>query len=52
MTLPASGQISLNDIHVEIEGDGAVSALSLKELSDGTFATINTVNASANSIAS
>ena len=48
MALPASGQISLRDIYVEIEEDNPVVPVSLKELSDGTVATINTENASAN----
>ena len=48
MALPASGQISLRDIYFEIEEDNPILPVSLKELSDGTVATINTENASAN----
>ena len=48
MALPASGQISLRDIHFEFVGDNPINPISLKEISDDTFATINTENASAN----
>ncbi len=47
MTLPASGQISLNDINVETGRTGTTANTSLKNMSDGTTITINTVNASA-----
>ena len=48
MTLPASGQISLNDINVETGRTGTTANTSLKNMSDGTTITINTANASAN----
>lgn len=44
MTLTASGQISMGDIRTELGDSGSIS---LKEASDGTIATINTNNASA-----
>ena len=44
MALPASGQISMGDIRTELGDSGSIS---LKEASDGTIATINTGNASA-----
>ena len=47
MTLPASGQISLNDINVETGRTGTTANTSLKNMSDGTTITINTNNASA-----
>ena len=47
MTLPASGQISLNDINVETGRTGTTANTSLKNMSDGTTITINTANASA-----
>jgi len=46
MTLTASGQISLNDINVETGRTGTTANTSLKNMSDGTTITINTVNAS------
>jgi len=48
MALAASGEISLRDIYFEFVADNPINSLSLKEMSDGTFATINTENASAN----
>jgi hypothetical protein len=47
MALPASGQISINDINVEFGRSGTTANSSLEDLSDGTVATINTANASA-----
>ena len=47
MALPASGQISINDINVEFGRSGTTANSSLEDLSDGTVATINTGNASA-----
>ena len=47
MALPASGQISIDDIYTEIGNENELNA-SLKDISDGTFVTINTENASAN----
>jgi hypothetical protein len=47
MALPASGQISINDINVEFGRSGTTANSSLEDLSDGTVATINTVNDSA-----
>jgi hypothetical protein len=47
MTLPASGEISLNDINVETGRTGTTANTSLKNMSDGTTITINTANASA-----
>ena len=44
MSLVASGQISMGDIRTELGDSGSIS---LKEASDGTIATINTQNASA-----
>jgi len=44
MTLTSSGQISMGDIRTELGDSGSIS---LKEASDGTIATINTANASA-----
>ena len=44
MSLTASGQISMGDIRTELGDSGSIS---LKEASDGTIATINTQNASA-----
>lgn len=46
MALTASGQISINDINVEFGRSGTTANSSLEDLSDGTVATINTVNAS------
>ena len=46
MALPASGEISINDINVEFGRSGTTANSSLEDLSDGTVATINTVNAS------
>jgi len=48
MTLTASGQMSINDINVEFGRSGTTANSSLTGLSDGTVATINTDNASAN----
>jgi len=45
MALVASGQISMGDIRTELGDSGSIS---LKDASDGTIATINTQNASAN----
>jgi len=47
MALPASGQIRNNDINVEFGRSGTTANSSLEDLSDGTVATINTANASA-----
>jgi len=47
MALPASGQISINDIYIETGNENELNA-SLKNISDGTFVTINTVNPAAN----
>ena len=47
MALTSSGQISMNDINVEFGRSGTTANSSLEDLSDGTVATINTVNASA-----
>mgnify|MGYP005989923785 FL=1 len=47
MALPASGEISINDINVEFGRSGTTANSSLEDLSDGTVATINTNNASA-----
>ena len=47
MALPASGQISINDIYAETGNENEINA-SLKDISDGTFVTINTVNPAAN----
>ena len=44
MSLTASGQISMGDIRTELGDSGSIS---LKEASDGTIATINTQNDSA-----
>ena len=41
MALTSSGTISMSDIRTEL---GASGAISLKEASDGTVATINTSN--------
>jgi hypothetical protein len=46
MALTSSGQISMNDINVEFGRSGTTANSSLEDLSDGTVATINTVNAS------
>ena len=48
MTLTSSGQISINDINGEFGRSGTTANSSLKELSDGTVATINTANDAAN----
>ena len=45
MSLASSGQIKLTEIRDELGGSGEVSLI---EASDGTIATINTANASAN----
>lgn len=47
MALPASGQISINDIYTETGNENELNA-SLKDISDGTFVTINTANPAAN----
>ena len=47
MALPSSGQISINDIYTETGNENELNA-SLKDISDGTFVTINTGNAAAN----
>ena len=44
MSLTSSGQISMGDIRTELGDSGSIS---LKEASDGTIATINTANDSA-----
>ena len=46
MALTSSGQISMNDINAEFGRSGTTANSSLEDLSDGTVATINTVNAS------
>ena len=46
MALPASGEVSINDINVEFGRSGTTANSSLEDLSDGTVATINTANAS------
>jgi len=46
MTLTSSGQISISDINGEFGRSGTTANSSLEDLSDGTVATINTVNAS------
>jgi len=45
MALTSSGTISMSDIRTEL---GASGAISLKEASDGTIATINTNNLNVN----
>jgi len=47
MALPASGPISINDIYTETGNENEFNA-SLKNISDGTFVTINTANPAAN----
>jgi|TARA_R110001583_G_scaffold189826_1_gene353608 hypothetical protein len=47
MTLTASGQITLGEIHAELDDENPVNG-SLAGASNGTVATINTANASAN----
>ena len=47
MTLTASGQITLGEIHAELDDENPVNG-SLTGASNGTVATINTTNASAN----
>ena len=47
MALTASGQISISDINGEFGRSGTTANSSLEDLSDGTVATINTANASA-----
>ena len=47
MALTSSGQISMNDINVEFGRSGTTANSSLEDLSDGTVATINTQNDSA-----
>jgi len=48
MTLTSSGQISISDINGEFGRSGTTANSSLEDLSDGSVATINTGNASAN----
>jgi hypothetical protein len=45
MTLPSSGAISISDINSEFGRSSTTANSSLADLSDGTVATINTVNA-------
>ena len=45
MTLTASGQITLGEIHAELDDENPING-SLTGASDGTVATINTANAS------
>ena len=47
MSLTASGQISISDINGEFGRSGTTANSSLEDLSDGTVATINTQNDSA-----
>tara|TARA_R100000655_G_scaffold36889_2_gene71444 strand:- start:15378 stop:15998 length:621 start_codon:yes stop_codon:yes gene_type:complete len=47
MTLTSSGQISISDINGEFGRSGTTANSSLEDLSDGTVATINTANDSA-----
>jgi len=47
MTLTASGQITLGEIHAELDDENPING-SLTGASNGTVATINTANASAN----
>jgi hypothetical protein len=47
MTLTASGQIKFSDINTEFGRSSTTSNTSLEDLSDGTVATINTANPSA-----
>lgn len=46
MTLQSSGAIKISEINVEFGRSGTTANSSLEDLSDGTVATINTVNAS------
>ena len=48
MTITGSGQISMSDINTEFGRTSTTANSSLEDLSDGTVATINTGNASAN----
>ena len=48
MTLPASGEVSMSMINTEFGRTSNTANTSLEDLSDGTVATINTGNASAN----
>ena len=48
MTLTSSGQIKMSDINTEFGRTSNTANSSLEDLSDGTVATINTGNASAN----
>ena len=48
MTVTGSGQISMSDINTEFGRTSTTANSSLEDLSDGTVATINTGNASAN----
>ena len=43
MTLTSSGEINMSEIRTELDDSGQIT---LKEASDGTVATINTLNAS------
>ena len=47
MTLQASGEIKFSEINTEFGRTSTTANTSLKDLSDGTVATINTANASA-----
>ena len=47
MALTSSGQISFSDINTEFGRSGTTANTSLEDLSDGTVATINTLNDSA-----
>ncbi len=46
MTLTSSGQIKMSEINTELGRTSTTSDTTLKSLSDGTHATINTANAS------
>jgi len=48
MALTSSGEINISEINVEFGRTGTTSNTSLKDLSDGTVATINTSNAPQN----
>ena len=49
MAITSSGEIKISDINSEFGRSGTTANSSLEDLSDGTVATINTGNASANS---